>query len=71
MPDNHMTCPDCGKRVRGDWTFCAHCSAPLVVNEQSESLQLIDDLEAVGCCPCCERTLVECDADPCIEVSDR
>lgn len=70
MTDNCMTCPDCGKRVRGDWLQCVSCGAPLVVNEQSLDLQRMEDLERVGCCPCCERPMSECDAEPCIEITE-
>lgn len=65
-----LTCPDCGNRVRGDWMQCPYCHAPLVVNEESLSLQNIEDLERVGCCPCCSRPLSVCDAAPCIQVDN-
>lgn len=66
MAINPFMCPDCGKRVRGDSEQCNHCGAPLQVTAFTRDEQHDEDMDALGLCAFCERTISECNAEPCV-----
>lgn len=63
-------CPNCGSRVRGDVAECSSCGEAIAATAWTKAEQRAEDLNDAGRCELCERPLVECGTDSCVEESE-